>query len=137
MAIEVQHNSRFGDSYETAYAKVSSFNVDYIAKTTTVVIGIWKDEEARKLGKDPVSLEEKVYSDTDFDEIFKELNVDSLEYTINPLRTIYTILTNSEDTKYKDGKKLWDEKIVDPGKEISKEDASKYAAIEVIHKKEE
>ena len=61
-----------------------------------------------------------------FIEFFKELQVDKIDASINPIADIYNDLTIREG-KYKGGKKLYDEMINDEGevKEISKDEKLK------------
>jgi|APSaa5957512535_1039671.scaffolds.fasta_scaffold120517_3 hypothetical protein len=127
MAIEIQgFETRFGDSYEKAYARIVSLSINYTREIAEVSIGIYRSELDREIGKDPVSLEKKLIEGSHFIEFFKELQVDKIDASINPIADIYNDLTIREG-KYKGGKKLYDEMINDEGevKEISKDEKLK------------
>lgn len=125
MAIEIQYNTRFGDSYEAAYARIVNLEINYASNYAEASIGIYKSEEAREEGKEPVSIEKRRYIGEQFEEFFKELSLDSIEPTINPVADIYSTLTK-EEGKYEGGIKLYDEKEKDGEmKEVSKDEKLK------------
>lgn len=118
MAIQITHNSIYGDTYSEAYARITKLDINYGTRTATALVGIYKDEAAREAGHAPVETETVVYVEDDFDILFREVSADNLEGKINPVREIYVKLTASAGTKYESGEKLWDE-LAD-GKEVSK-----------------
>ena len=79
------------------------------------------------MGKDPVSVESKRITGDNFTEFFKELTLDKIDSTINPIADIYNLLTTEEGGKYKGGIKLYDEKKKEDGemKEVGKEEIIK------------
>lgn len=124
MAIQINFNTKFGDLYETAYARIVNISLDYVNQCARVNVGIYRSSEDRKEGKSPVEIETYVYKDTEFQEIFSEVSVEKVSPTINPVRSIYEDLRVKED-KYKAGEKLYDEVTSGEyiGKEVSKEEA--------------
>ncbi len=123
MAIQIRFNTRFGDTYEEAYTRIISLKIDYVAMRADAILGIYRSELDRKLGKDPVSIESKRYSGEQFKTMFREISIYKDDSTINPISSIYVDLTTKEG-KYKDAKKLYDEKEDEYGevKEVSKEE---------------
>lgn len=126
MAIKIEYSTRFGDTYAEAYARIVNLTINYASKYAEVSIGIYKSEEAREEGREPVLIEKKRYVGEQFKEFFKELTLDNIESTINPVADIYTDLTQG-DGKYKDGAKLFDKKTKADGelKEVSKDEKLK------------
>lgn len=122
MAIEIAFNSKFGDTYETAYSRIVNITLDYVNQCANVQVGIYRSSEDRKEGKSPVEIETYVYKGEDFDLIFAEVSVEKVGNTINPVRSIYDNLVKSQPTKYGEGNKLFDE-VVSDGKEVSKTQA--------------
>jgi hypothetical protein len=122
MAIEIQHDTRYGDSYVNAYARIISLNIDYERRRASCSIAIYRSELDRANGKLPVDIETQTYEDELFDEFFSELRADKIDARINPLADVYSDITKKEDTKYFEGKKLYDEIIKEDGevKEVSK-----------------
>ena len=127
MAIKIAFNTRFGDTYEAAYTRILALDINYVVNHADVKIGIYRSEEDRKLGKDPVSVESKRITGDNFTEFFKELTLDKIDSTINPIADIYNLLTTEEGGKYKGGIKLYDEKKKEDGemKEVGKEEIIK------------
>ena len=127
MAIEIiKFNTRFGDVCELAYARIVSLSINYSTQKAEVGIWIYRSEKDRELGKDPVSMEKQLIEGDNFEDFFKELSVDNIDATINPVADIYNDLTVKEG-KYKGGKKLFDEEEKEGGapgekKEISKDE---------------
>lgn len=124
MAIEIAFNTKFGDLYETAYSRIVNMTLDYVNQTANVQVGIYRSSEDRKEGKFPVEIETYIYRGDDFNKIFAEVSVDKVGDTINPVRSIYDELVETQPGKYGTGKKLYDEVISD-GKEVSKGEAIK------------
>ena len=124
MAIKIEHSTRFGDYYETAYVRILSLKIDYVTNHADVEMGTYMNETARKQGKDPVSIELIRIAGDKFDDFFKELSLDNLDGTINPAADIYNDLTTKEGGKYQNAKKLYDEKDDGKGglKEVGKEE---------------
>ena len=124
MAIEIEYSTRFGDTYVTAYVRILSLKINYVANHADIEMGTYKDEAARKQGKDPVSIELIRIAGDKFDDFFKELSLDNINGTINPAADIYNDLTLEEGGKYQNGKKLYDEKDDGKGglKEVGKEE---------------
>jgi hypothetical protein len=122
MAIEIAHNTKYGDSYSTAYARIISLNIDYESRMAICSIAIYRSEEDRANGKSPVDVERQTYEADTFDEFFAELRADKIDARINPLADVYSDITEKENTKYHNGKKLYDEIIKEDGdaKEVSK-----------------
>lgn len=127
MAIEIAFNTKFGDSYETAYSRIVNMTLDYVNQCANVQVGIYRSSEDRAEGKSPVEIETYTYKGEDFDLIFAEVSVEKVGNTINPVRSIYENLVKSQPDKYGEGKKLFDEVISDK-KEISKTEAVKLAS---------
>jgi hypothetical protein len=127
MAIEIEYNTRFGDTYSAAYTRILSININYVKNYADIIVGIYRSEIDRKEGRDPVSKESKIISGDIFDEFFKELALDNIDATINPVADIYSHLTKEEGGKYENGKKLYDEKTKPNGeiREVSKEEIIK------------
>lgn len=123
MAIEIKYNTKFGDSYDAAYARIVNLEINYASKYAEASIGIYRSEDDRASGKEPVSIEKRRYIGEQFKEFFKELSLDSIDATINPVADIYDNLTK-EAGKYKDAKKVYDEKGDKDGtmKEVSKDE---------------
>lgn len=122
MAIEIQHDTRYGDSYVKAYARIISLNVDYERRRASCSIAIYRSELDRANGKLPVDVETQTYEDELFDEFFRELRADKIDARINPLADVYSDITKKENTKYHNGKKLYDEITKEDGeaREVSK-----------------
>ena len=123
MAIEVKDfKTKYGDTYEKAYSRIVSVNINYVENYADVCIGTYRSEEDRSIGSIVVELETQRVIGDNFDEWFKELSIDKIDATINPLADVYNDLTQKEG-KYKDGLKLYDEKEKEGViKEISKEE---------------
>lgn len=127
MAIEIAFNSKFGDTYETAYSRIVNITLDYVNQCANVQVGIYRSSEDRKEGKSPVEIETYVYKGVEFENIFAEVSVEKVGDTINPVRSIYDDLVEKQPTKYGEGKKLFDE-VVSDKKEVSKTEAIKLAS---------
>ena len=121
MAIEISFNSKFGDTYTTAYSRIVNITLDYVNECANVQVGIYRSSDDRKEGKSPVEIETYVYKGEEFEKIFAEVSVEKVGDTINPVRSIYNELAKSQE-KYGEGKKLFDE-VVSDGKEVSKTEA--------------
>jgi len=122
MAIKIEYSTRFGDTYAEAYARIVNLEINYASKYAEASIGIYKSEEARELDKEPVLIEKRRYVGEQFEEFFKELSLDYINPTINPVADIYVDLIQG-DGKYKDGVKLFDTKgPIGEEKEISKDE---------------
>ena len=136
MAIEIAFNSKFGDTYETAYSRIVNITLDYVNQCANVQVGIYRSSEDRKEGKSPVEIETYVYKGVEFENIFAEVSVEKVGDTINPVRSIYDDLVEKQPTKYGEGKKLFDE-VVSDKKEVSKTEAIKLASegIATVEKK--
>jgi len=104
MAIEIQYNTRFGDSYSAAYARIVNLEINYASSYAEASIGIYRSKEDRVNGKQPVLIETRRYIGEEFEEFFKELSLDSIDASISPVADIYNKLTQ-EEGKYKDAKK--------------------------------
>lgn len=104
MAIEIQYNTRFGDSYEAAYARIVNLEINYASSYAEASIGIYRSKEDRANGKQPVLIETRRYIGEEFKEFFKELSLDSIDASISPVADIYNKLTK-EEGKYKGAKK--------------------------------
>ena len=104
MAIEIQYNTRFGDSYEAAYARIVNLEINYASSYAEASIGIYRSKEDRTNGKQPVLIETRRYIGEEFEEFFKELSLDSIDASISPVADIYNKLTK-EEGKYKGAKK--------------------------------
>jgi hypothetical protein len=126
MAIEIAFNSKFGDTYATAYSRIVNITLDYVNQCANVQVGIYRSSEDRTAGKPPVEIETYVYKGEEFEKIFAEVSVEKVGDTINPVRSIYDDLVEKQPTKYGDGKKLFDE-VVSDKKEVSKTEAIKLA----------
>ena len=129
MAIQITYNTKFGDTYESAYARIVNISLDYVNQCARVNVGIYKSSADRKEGKFPAEIETYVYKGEEFDNIFAEVSVEKVGDTINPVRSIYDDLVENptaidKKVKYNEGDKLYDEVISD-GKEISKREAIK------------
>ena len=126
MAIKIEHSTRFGDYYEAAYARIVKLEINYASNYAKASIGIYRSEEDRASGKKPVLIEHHKYVGSEFEEFFKELSLDAVNTTINPVADVYSSLTKKEG-KYKGGIKLYDEKRKEDGelKEVSKDEALK------------
>ena len=125
MAIEIKYNTKFGDSYDAAYARIVNLEINYASKYAEASIGIYRSEDDRASGKEPVTIEKRRYIWEQFKEFFKELSLDSIDATINPVADIYNSLTVEEGGKYEGGLKVYDEKGDKDGvlKEVSKDEA--------------
>lgn len=122
MAIKIEYSTRFGDTYAEAYARIVNLTINYASKYAEASIGIYKNEEARELNKEPVLIEKKRYVGEQFEEFFKELSLDNINPTINPVADIYVDLIQ-KDGKYKDGAKVFDMKgPIGEEKEVSKDE---------------
>lgn len=125
MAIKIEFDSKFGDSYLEAYARIINIDVDYINQIAQVKMGIYKDESARNRKLQPLEIEEYRYSGDEFKQIFSEILSDKEGPSISPLRNIYQGLEDSTEggkyDKYADGDKVFDTDF-DTGKEIGKEE---------------
>jgi hypothetical protein len=126
MAIEIAFNTKFGDTYTTAYSRIVNMTLDYVNQCANVQVGIYRSSEDRKEGKSPVEIETYIYKGEEFEKIFAEVSVEKVGDTINPVRSIYEDIVK-KDSKYEEGKKLYDE-VVSDKKEISKEEAIKLEA---------
>lgn len=104
MAIEIQYNTRFGDSYDAAYARIVKLEINYASSYAEASIGIYRSKEDREIGKQPVLIETRRYIGEEFEEFFKELSLDSIDASISPVADIYNKLTK-EEGKYKGAKK--------------------------------
>jgi hypothetical protein len=124
MAIRIEHSTRFGDYYETAYARVINLNINYASNYAEASIGIYRSEEDRASGKEPVLIEKRRYIGEQFTDMFKELSIHKIDPTINPVSNIYDDLTKEVGGKYKGGVKLYDEIVKEDGevKEVGKEE---------------
>jgi hypothetical protein len=130
MAIQIQYNTKFGDSYATAYTRIVEIKIDYVNQKATALVAIYKNEKARNEKMTPVAVESHVFKDNEFKVMFAELLSAKDDDKINPVKSIYDSLVNTEGedfTKYKEGKKVFDTDFA--GKEVSKE--------EVLDKEEE
>jgi hypothetical protein len=137
MAIKIAHETRFGDSYANAYARITSVNINYVSQYADVSICIYRSEEDRSTGKDPVSLENIRYRGIKFEEFFREISVDKIDARVNPLADVYTDLTGDAervDNKYFGGEKLYDEKEGVDGefKEVSKDEFLAKRVVDVV-----
>lgn len=125
MAIKIEFDSKFGDSYSEAYARIINIDVDYINQIAQVKMGIYKDESARNKKLQPLEIEEYRYSGDEFKQIFSEILADKEGLSISPLRNIYQGLEDSTEggkyDKYAGGDKVFDTDF-DTGKEIGKEE---------------
>tara|TARA_R110000823_G_scaffold182968_1_gene315677 strand:- start:347 stop:733 length:387 start_codon:yes stop_codon:yes gene_type:complete len=122
MAITIEHSTRFGDYYETAYARIVKLEINYAFNYAEANIGIYRSEDDRASGKEPVLIEKRRYLGDEFENFFKELALDNIDATINPVADIYDTLTK-EEGKYKGGIKAYDEKEKDGVvKEVSKDE---------------
>ena len=121
MAIEISFNSKFGDTYATAYSRIVNITLDYVNECANVQVGIYRSSDDRKEGKSPVEIETYLYKGEEFEKIFAEVSVEKVGDTINPVRSIYNELAKAQ-VKYGEGKKLFDE-VVSDGKEVSKTEA--------------
>lgn len=129
MAIKIEFNSKFGDTYTEAYARIININIDYVTQRANVSLGIYRDEGARNKKLQPVEIEEYSYSGEEFTELFAEILSDKEGPSISPIRNVYEDLATKEgDTydKYTETGKVFDTDY-DTGKEISKEEALKKA----------
>lgn len=130
MAIKIEFDSKFGDSYLEAYARIINIDVDYINQIAQVKMGIYKDESARNKKLQPLEIEEYRYSGDEFKQIFSEILADKEGPSISPLRNIYQGLEDSTEggkyDKYAGGDKVFDTDF-DTGKEIGKEEILKKA----------
>ena len=124
MAIKIAFKTRFGDNYAEAYARIISLKINYVANHADVEIGIYRSEEDRKLGMEPVSVESRRISGDDFTEFFKELSLDKINPTISPVADVYNYLTPEKGGKYEGGLKIYDEKSNPDGavREVGKEE---------------
>jgi hypothetical protein len=123
MAIEIAFNTKFGDAYAGAYARIVNISLDYVNQRANVQVGIYKSSLARTEGKLPVEIDSYVYQGEEFEKIFAEVSVEKVGDTINPVRSIYEDIVKKEP-KYSAAKKLYDE-VVSNGKEVSKSEAIK------------
>jgi len=124
MAIKIEYNTRFGDSYDAAYARIVKLEINYASNYAEASIGIYRSEDDRASGKEPVIIEKRRYIGERFENFFKELALDNINETINPVADIYNSLTTEEGGKYEGGLKIYDEKIKEDGKikEVSKDE---------------
>ena len=127
MAIKIEYNTRFGDSYDAAYARIVNLEINYASNYAEASIGIYRSEDDRASGKEPVSIEKRRYIGEEFEDFFKELALDNIDETINPVADIYNSLTVEEGGKYEGGLKVYDEKAKGDGviKEVSKDESLK------------
>ena len=133
MAIEIKYNTKFGDAYDSAYARVINIKIDYVHQIAQVYIGIYKDESARNKKLQPVEIEEHRYSGEEFQKLFAEILADKEGASISPIRNVYEDLVKKEGNKYdkySDGEKVFDTDF-DTGSEIGKEEALRKAKAEV------
>ena len=79
MAIRIQHNTRFGDTYEEAYSRITSLSINYVSEYADVTICIYRSELDRKYGKDPVSQENIRYTGEKFETFFREVSVNKID----------------------------------------------------------
>jgi len=122
MAIEIAFNTKFGDTYLSAYSRIVNMTLDYVNQTANVQVAIYKSSIDRSAGKSPVEIETYTYKGEEFQKIFAEVSVEKVGTTINPVRSIYDDLVANKPTRYGEGKKLYDE-VVSDGKEVSKVEA--------------
>ena len=133
MAIEIKYNTKFGDAYDSAYARVINIKIDYVDQIAQVYVGIYKDESARNKKLQPVEIEEHRYSGEEFQKLFAEILADKEGPSISPIRNVYEDLVEKEGDKYdkySDGEKVFDTDF-DSGNEIGKEEALRKAEAEV------
>lgn len=129
MAIKIEFDSKFGDTYTEAYARIIGIHVDYVNQTAKVDLGIYRDEAARNSRMQPVEVESYRYSGEEFTELFAEILSDKEGPSISPIRNVYEDLSTKEGDKYdkyKEAGKVFDTDF-DTGKEIGKEETLKKA----------
>ncbi len=109
MAIQIIHNTKYGDNYTSAYARVIALTIDYERELAQVSIAIYKSEIDREQGKLPVDVETFTYEGDSFGDFFREVSAEKINAGMNPLADVYNDLTSKESTKYFEGEKLFDE----------------------------
>jgi hypothetical protein len=129
MAIQIEFDSKFGDTYPAAYARIINIKIDYVNQIALVILGIYKDESARNKKMQPVETESYRYSGEEFTELFAEILADKEGPSISPIRNVYGDLSTKgggKYDKYKEVGKVFDTDF-DTGKEISREETLRNA----------
>ena len=87
MALQLTFDDQYGSTHASAYHRVVLIKLDIDNRTADVKVSTYIDAAARSADKKPVGEFHYRYTDTDFDTLFDDTNMNPLDK--NPTKNVY------------------------------------------------